>query len=78
MIATAVVLLATVAGHLTGLKLDGWLGAAVAAFILVSGFALVRDTIDPLLGGAADAKQVERIRKKILDHNLRNRANLRK
>ena len=67
-IATAVVLLATVAGHLTGLKLDGWLGAAVAAFILVSGFALVRDTIDPLLGGAADAKQVERIRKKIMSY----------
>ncbi|MBE5798314.1 MAG: cation transporter [Clostridiales bacterium] len=67
-IATAVVLLATVVGHLTGLQLDGWLGAAVAAFILFSGFMLVKDTIDPLLGGAADAQQVERIRKRIMSY----------
>lgn len=67
-IATSAVLLATVIGHLTGFMLDGWMGAAVAAFILVSGFSLVKDTIDPLLGGAADAEQVERIRRKIMSY----------
>ena len=67
-IATSVVLLATVAGHLTGMTLDGWLGAAVAAFILFSGFNLVKETIDPLLGGAAGAEQVERIRRRIMGY----------
>lgn len=67
-IATSVVLLATVAGHLTGFMLDGWLGAAVAAFILFSGFMLVKETIDPLLGGAVGAEQVERIRKKLMSY----------
>ena len=67
-IATSVVLLATVVGHLTGLALDGWLGAAVAAFILFSGFMLVKDTVDPILGGAAEAEQVERIRHKIMSY----------
>ena len=67
-IATSVVLLATVAGHLTGFMLDGWLGAAVAAFILFSGFMLVKETIDPLLGGAVGADQVERIRKKLMSY----------
>ena len=67
-IATSVVLLATVAGHLTGFMLDGWLGAAVAAFILFSGFMLVKETIDPLLGGAVRAEQVERIRKKLMSY----------
>ena len=67
-IATSVVLLATVAGHLTGFMLDGWLGAAVAAFILFSGFMLVKETIDPLLGGAGGAEQVERIRKKLMSY----------
>ena len=64
-IATSVVLLATVAGHLTGFMLDGWLGAAVAAFILFSGFMLVKETIDPLLGGAVGAEQVERIHSRL-------------
>ena len=67
-IATGAVLLATVIAHVTGLTLDGYMGAAVAAFILFSGFMLVKDTIDPLLGGAADAKQVERIRRKIMSY----------
>ena len=67
-IATSAVLLATVIGHFTGVMLDGYMGAAVAAFILFSGFMLVRDTIDPLLGGAADAEQVERIRRKIMSY----------
>lgn len=67
-IATGAVLLATVIAHFTGLTLDGYMGAAVAAFILFSGFMLVKETIDPLLGGAADAKQVERIRRKIMSY----------
>ena len=67
-IATSAVLLATVIAHFTGVLLDGFMGAAVAAFILFSGFMLVKDTIDPLLGGAADAQQVERIRRKIMSY----------
>ena len=67
-IATSVVLLATVLGHFTGLMLDGWLGAAVALFILFSGFMLVKDTIDPLLGGAVDAQTVDHIRRKIMGY----------
>ena len=64
-IATAAVLLATVIGHFTGLKLDGWMGAAVALFILISGFRLVKDMIDPMLGTAPDAQQVAAIRSKL-------------
>ena len=64
-IATAAVLFATVIGHFTGLKLDGWMGAAVALFILISGFRLVKDMIDPMLGTAPDAQQVAAIRSKL-------------
>ena len=64
-ISTTAVLLATVLGHFTGLALDGWMGAAVALFILVSGFALVKDTIDPMLGTAPTAEQVAAIREKL-------------
>ena len=67
-IATSVVLAATLIAHFTGIQLDGYMGAAVAAFILFSGFGLVKETIDPLLGGAVDKEQVERIRRKIMSY----------
>ena len=64
-ISTTVVLLSTLIGHFTGLMLDGWMGAIVALFILISGFGLVRDTIDPMLGTAPTAEQVEAIKQKL-------------
>ena len=64
-ISTSSVLLSMVVGHFTGLNLDGWMGAAVAAFILVSGFGLVKDTIDPMLGTAPTSEQVTDIRRKL-------------
>lgn len=53
-IATGAVLLASVLGEVTGLKIDGWAGMAVAAFIVWSGVGLAKDTINPLLGEQAD------------------------
>ena len=67
-IATAAVLLSALISHFSGLELDGWMGLAVAAFILVNGFSLVHETISPMLGRAPDAAWVESIRKKILSY----------
>ena len=64
-ISTSAVLFSTVIGHFTGLALDGWMGAIVALFILISGFALVRDTIDPMLGTAPTAEQVAAIKQRL-------------
>lgn len=49
-ISTSAVLIAALVERATGLALDGYMGAAVAVFILVSGVGLVRETIDPMLG----------------------------
>lgn len=67
-IATSAVLAATILSHLSGFDLDGWIGLGVSAFILISGFGLVKDTIDPMLGSAPDAKFIEAIRDKILSY----------
>ncbi|MBY4797624.1 cation diffusion facilitator family transporter [Collinsella sp. AGMB00827] len=67
-LATAVVLVCTGVTAATGLDLDGWAGLAVGAFILVSGFGLVRDTVNPLLGEAPSPKQVARIKERILSY----------
>lgn len=52
-IATSAVLLAVLAEHFFHWKIDGWMGMAVALFILYSGVTLGRQTISPLLGETA-------------------------
>lgn len=67
-IATSAVLLCGVIARLTGLNLDGYMGAAVALFILYSGVNLVRETIDPMLGSMPDQAEVDHIRDRILSY----------
>ena len=52
-ISTGAVLIAALAERFTGWHLDGYMGLAVAAFILYSGWNLAKDTISPLLGESA-------------------------
>ncbi len=49
-ISTAAVLLAAVIEAVSGWRIDGIMGLAVAAFILYSGITLGKETINPLLG----------------------------
>lgn len=67
-ISTAVVLAGAVVTMLTGVNLDGYMGAAVALFIVVSGVRLVVDTANPLLGQAPDSAFVQKVREKILSY----------
>ena len=59
-IATGSVLLAAVISEVSGLDIDGYVGLAVAAFILFSGWNMAKETISPLLGEAADP-QLQRL-----------------
>ncbi len=67
-ISTAAVLAATLISKYTGLELDGWMGLAVAVFILYSGVGLIRDTLDPLLGQAPDDTLVKYIHDKVMSY----------
>lgn len=60
-ISTAAVLTTCIAGHLTGWKIDGYVGLLVAIFILYSGVSIARDTIDPLLGEAPNGDLVRMV-----------------
>lgn len=64
-LATSAVLVAALVARITGLNLDGWMGAGVAAFILYSGVGLVRDTLNPLLGQAPPPELVQHVDEKI-------------
>ena len=52
-VATSAVLLSGAMEHFFHLRIDGFVGLAVALFILWSGWNLAKDTISPLLGEAA-------------------------
>jgi len=61
-VSTAAVLLGCLVGYAFHVNIDGYVGLAVAVFILYSGFHTVRETISPLLGEQADAELVEKIK----------------
>jgi len=68
-ISTAAVLAALVLGQATHLVLDGWMGLAVALFILYSGIGLIKETVDPLLGEAPSEELAQHIARKVLSYD---------
>ncbi len=52
-LSTGAVLVAVLIEGLTGKQIDGYMGMAVAAFILYSGISMGKETISPLLGESA-------------------------
>ncbi len=65
-VTTLAVMIAMVVSHYIGFELDGYVGVAVALFILYSGFGLVRETLDPILGKAPEPEFVKEIEEKIM------------
>lgn len=63
---TAVVLVSTVFGGLTGVAVDGYIGVLVALFVLWSGFSVMRETVSPLLGQAPDPEFVAAVKETVL------------
>ena len=60
-ISTSAVLAGLLITKFTALQLDGYIGTAVALFIIISGVGLMNETISPLLGEAPDAELVKNI-----------------
>lgn len=67
-ISTLVVLAAGLVSMFLHWHIDGYVGLAVAVFIIYSGVGIAKDTIDPLLGAAPDPELVEKVSQTILSH----------
>ena len=67
-ICTGVVLLSSLVGWGTGVAVDGYVGAAVALFVIWSGFSIVREAVSPLLGQAPDPDMVRGIKEMVLSY----------
>lgn len=67
-IATSAVCIGCLVQHVTGVSIDGYVGLAVTALILVSGVDVARETVTPLLGKQPDPDMVEKLRQIVLRH----------
>lgn len=68
-ICTSLVLVCTLIGLFTDLSLDGYIGLAVALFVIWSGFSVIRETVSPLLGQAPDEQLVQSIEQTVLAYD---------
>ena len=68
-ISTTVVVIGAIIGLTTNVMLDGYLGCAVALFVIYSGVKLIIETSDPLLGAAPDEELVEQLSEKIMSYD---------
>lgn len=66
--ATTAVLIGIVIGELTGLRIDGYCGVLVGAFIFYAGISAARETLDPLLGQPPEEGFVAQIEEIVLAH----------
>ena len=57
------------AANFTSFPIDGYIGMVVALFIVYSGFNLVKDTINPLLGEAPDPELVNSIKEMVFSYD---------
>lgn len=67
-IATTAVFAGAIVTKLTSLNLDGYIGTAIALFILISGIKLVIETASPLLGVVPEEETVKALSEKILSY----------
>lgn len=63
------VVISFLAANFTTFPIDGYIGMIVAIFIVYSGFNLVKDTINPLLGEAPDPELVNNINEMVLSYD---------
>lgn len=67
--ATSAILAGTIITEFTGFNLDGYMGMAVAVFIIYSGVKLIIATSNPLLGMAPSKELVDEIYRKIMNYD---------
>lgn len=69
-ITSSCVALSLLASKFTTFPIDGYIGIIVALMILYSGFNLVKETLNPLLGEAPDPELVTNIKESVLSYDL--------
>lgn len=58
---TSVTVISVIVGHVTKLKIDGYMGFVVSLFVLYAGFNIAKETLEPLIGEAATPEVYKKI-----------------
>ncbi len=58
---TLATIISAVIGGLTNLKIDGYMGIVVSVFVMIAGFRIAKDTLEPLLGQPVEREIYEKI-----------------
>lgn len=67
-IATSAVLISVLITKFTDLQIDGYMGVAVALFIVYSGINILKDIMNPLLGELPDPEFISSIEERIMSY----------
>lgn len=65
---TSATVISLIIGYFTGLKIDGYVGLAVSIFVLIAGFNIAKDTLEPLLGQAVNKETYEIITQRVMSY----------
>lgn len=68
-ISTAAVLISIYVAKFTGIEIDGYMGVLVALFIIYSGYSILKDILNPLLGEMPDPDFINKIEQKVLSYD---------
>ncbi len=62
---TSATVISIIVGHITNLKIDGYMGVLVSLIVLYAGFGIAKDTLEPLIGEAVSPETYDLITKKV-------------
>ncbi len=67
-VSTIAVIASLIVSHYSGLLIDGYVGLAVACFILIAGYRAAKETIEPLLGARPEKELVDELERLVLSY----------
>ncbi|MDO4517815.1 MAG: cation diffusion facilitator family transporter, partial [Bacillota bacterium] len=68
-VASIMILAGMLIYHFTGFNLDGYMGCIVSLFIFYSGYELIKETVNPLLGEPPSQERVDEMKEIIMSHD---------
>ncbi len=68
-IVTSATIISAIISGATGLNIDGYIGLLVSIFVMLAGFNIAKDTLEPLLGEAVDRELYEKVTKMVQSYD---------
>jgi cation diffusion facilitator family transporter len=62
---TSATIISIIVSKITGLKIDGYMGVIVSVMVLIAGYNIAKETLEPLLGEAVDRELYQKITEKV-------------